>query len=103
MRKRLAIFMIYLSLGLGGCQTQRIAFSDPYRPQTNSLGAPVYEDHLDYYFLGLVGDNRIVLQDVCMDQALREALIQRDPTDFVFSLLTLGIYFPVTIKVWCGP
>jgi hypothetical protein len=102
MTRLVKLFLFIISITLMACQTQRVVFTDGSSSTPAPLGEPVYVDHFDFYFLGLVGNNRVILQDVCMDQTIRQAQVLRDPTDLAFSVFSLGVYHPVTVRVWCG-
>lgn len=63
---------------------------------------PAYEDYLDYYALGFIGNHSVDVQKVCVDQ--KPYAVQRifGPDDALITLATLGIYTPMTVRVWCG-
>jgi hypothetical protein len=89
---------IVILLSTFGCATSRVVMSSKWDERSK----PSYVDYVDAYLLGFVGKQRIDLRAVCMDQ--RPYAIQQGTTiqDGLFTLITLGIYAPTTIKVWCG-
>lgn len=63
---------------------------------------PSYVDYFDSYWWGFKGDNSVSVQKACVDQ--RPLGIERVQTveDILITAVTLGIYTPATIKIWCG-
>lgn len=84
--------------GAVGCSSTRLVYSEKF----DRTQKPVYEDYMDYYFLGFVGHPSVNVQKVCMDQ--KPLALQRIFTfdDALISLVTIGIYTPWTVRVWCG-
>jgi hypothetical protein len=78
--------------------SNRVVF-DPSWP---GGGKPAYEDYFDQYLLGLVGKPTLNLQKVCMDQKPRAFQYFKSAEDVALTALTVGIYSPVTVRVWCG-
>lgn len=86
-----------LSLVLTGCARSQAVLRDTW----TESGPPSYVDHVDGYAFGLIGAGRFNLGQICMDQtpvAIRQGLTA---PDVLFTLVSLGIYSPTTIKVWC--
>lgn len=64
---------------------------------------PVYEDYFDGYLLGWAGeDDQINLNEVCLDQKPFGFQKTYSFQDGFFALISLGIYTPYTVRVWCG-
>jgi hypothetical protein len=80
----------------------RVVMDENWSPASR----PVYEDYFDYYFWGLGGQsspyNQVTLQKVCMDQKIQAVKRFKNPEDIFLSVVTLGIYSPMTVQVWCG-
>ena len=91
-------YALILFLSLSGCATSRVVMSSKW----NENVKPNYVDYLDAYLLGFVGNQRVDVRAVCLDQ--RPYAIQQGTTirDGLLTLVSLGIYAPTTIKVWCG-
>lgn len=81
-----------------GCMSARVVFSDNFRPGTR----PVYVDNFDYYWGGFKGSPQVALQKVCMDQRIHAFQRIKTAEDGILTVVTLGIYSPSTVKVWCG-
>lgn len=96
--KRLLLIQIFLSLFLSSCMTTRVSFHNQWDPKDK----PTYVDYFDYYWLGFYGQNDVDLQKVCMDQKIFGFKTQRTFEDFFLATITLGIYTPLTVQVWCG-
>ena len=81
-----------------GCMSTKIVLN----PAWDSSTTPSYTDHFDQYLFGFVGQPQVDLQQVCVDQ--RPHAVQRIKTteDGILTLLSIGIYSPVTVNVWCG-
>ncbi|HMN66934.1 MAG TPA: hypothetical protein PKC28_00185 [Bdellovibrionales bacterium] len=85
-----------LALSLAGCMSARVVLSDKY----DRTRKPVYVDHFDW--LGLDGDGSVTLSKVCVDQKPHAVQKVKSAEDIALSMLTLGVYSPVSVKVWCG-
>jgi hypothetical protein len=83
---------------LAGCQSTRIAMSEKW----DHRNQPSYVDYFDYYWWGFSGDNSVSMQKACVDQ--RPLGFERVQTveDIMITAVTLGLYTPVTVKIWCG-
>jgi hypothetical protein len=91
------LFLV-LPIALGGCMSTRLEFSPKWDPSEKAT----YEDYFDYYFLGFVGDPVVNVQKICMDQKPYGLKRFKSPEDGFLTAITLGIYAPVTVRVWCG-
>ena len=83
---------------LTGCMSTRVIFD----PKWDSRMRATYEDYFDYYFFGLSGHPEVNLQKVCMDQKVYAFKRFKSPEDAIITWVTLGIYSPATVRVWCG-
>jgi len=92
------IFLGLLLLLASGCTTSPVVLNSNF----DSKLKPVYEDYFNYYLFGFVGKATVNLQKVCVDQ--KPYALQRTFTfdDGLITLVTLGIYTPMTVRVWCG-
>ena len=87
-----------LLLALSGCMSTRITLD----PKQTRRDQPTYEDYFDYYWFGLSGKNSVDVQQVCMDQKPAEIREVKSVDDVFLTWITLGIYSPLTVQVWCG-
>ena len=60
-----------------------------------------YEDSRPFYLWGLVGEQRVDVKQICSNTPVIQMQSQQTFSDEALSLITLGIYSPHTIKVWC--
>ena len=83
---------------LAGCATSRLVLSSKW----DEKATPSYVDYLDAYAFGFIGKQRVDLRAVCLDQRPYGIQTAYTVQDGLLTLVTLGIYAPTTIKVWCG-
>lgn len=74
----------------------------PLSPNWNRSEKPAYTDYLDSYFFGLTGEQDVDPARACVDQKPMGYRKVKTFEDIFLSVITLGIYFPTTVKVWCG-
>ena len=86
-----------LATVLAGCSTVTIHPKDS--PKFSS--APTYEDSRPFYVGGLVGEERVDVKEICQDSEITQMQSQQTFKDGVLTIVTLGIYAPHTVKVWC--
>lgn len=60
-----------------------------------------YEDSRPFFLWGLVGEQRVDVKQICSNTPVIQMQSQQTFSDGALSLITLGIYAPHTIKVWC--
>jgi len=89
---------IACSLLLTGCMSTTVIFNSKW----DSRIKPSYVDYFDNYFLGFSGTANVNLAQVCMDQKPYAVRRLKTIEDGILTLITIGIYSPSTIKVWCG-
>lgn len=92
------IWVATLAILLSGCMSTRIGFKEHFV----ATDKPTYEDYVDYYVAGFVGDPELNLQKICMDQRPYEVQRLRSAADIFITFVTLSIYSPSTVRVWCG-
>lgn len=92
------IFASLLLLLSAGCTTTQLRLHSEW----DKFSKPSYEDYFDYYLMAFVGREQVVLQKVCMDQKPYGVEVSRSAEDILIGVYTLGIYTPLTVKVWCG-
>jgi hypothetical protein len=91
------VAVIALVVFLTGCSTVTI------QPQaTNKFtNNPTFESSEDFFFWGLVGEKRINVKEICKDKPVKQMQSQNTFKDGLFAFLTLGIYAPRSVKIWC--
>ena len=83
---------------LGACSTVTI---QP-EPITKQISEPSYEDSKPFFLWGLVGEERVDVRKICEDKEVIQMQSQQTFEDGFLGLITLGIFSPHTVKVWCG-
>lgn len=93
-----AITSAGLALVLSGCATVTISPVDA--PKLSS--APTYEQRMDFFFWGLSPDvQQVQVDEVCVGSGVRQMQAQTKLEDGIFTVITLGIFSPRSVKVWC--
>ena len=87
-----------LCLILSGCMSTKVVLDPKWNPSVK----PSYTDYLDSYWFGLFGDSTVSLSRVCIDQKPYAFARSKTFSDTFFTLFSLGIYVPSTVRVWCG-
>lgn len=91
------IKVLCLALSLGACST--VTIRDKGEAKLSS--SPSYESSKSYFLWGLAGEHRINVKQACNGKAPRQMQAQSTVLDSILSIITLGIYYPRTAKVWC--
>lgn len=97
MKIALKFLTILLVAQLSACAA--ITITD--RGDPSFLYRPHYEQTKDFFFWGTVGEYRINTQQICGARPVVQMQTKFDPSDFAWTIATLGLYMPRTAKVWC--
>ena len=62
---------------------------------------PNYQESKHYFFWGLVGEKNINVNEICSNSSMAQMQSQVTFVDGLLTAITLGIYAPVSSKVWC--
>ncbi|MGC2165014.1 MAG: Bor family protein [Gallionella sp.] len=89
---------ILLILLLVGCSTVTI------QPQQSGklVTQPTYEESKNFFFWGLAGEFRFDVTKICSGKKVTQMQTQQTFVNGLLGLVTLGIYSPHTVKVWCS-
>lgn len=60
-----------------------------------------YIDSKPFYFGGPIGMHKVNVNEACEGNEVTQMQTVTTSSDWIFSLITLGIYTPRTAKVWC--
>lgn len=93
-----SLIMSVVILGLSACSAVTI---QPH-PIAKINSKPNYQDSRPFYLWGLVGEQRVNVKKICTGNEVVQMQSQQTFGDGALSLITLGIYSPHTIKVWCA-
>lgn len=81
----------------GGCATitiQPVAINKIASP-------PTHQESRAFFLWGLVGEQRIDVKSACGDRQLLQMQSQQTFLDGLLTGITLGLYSPHSVKVWC--
>ena len=93
-----ALLLCLLALGLVGCAS--VTATPDQMPKT--AAQPTYEESIDFFLWGLTPSSHFVdLNEVCPGGNVRQVQAQTTFVNGLLGTITLGIYSPRTIKVWC--
>jgi hypothetical protein len=90
------ITAIICLITMASCAKVTIQPQNTFSPVSNAN----YEESIDFYLWGLIGEKRIEISKICKNGAL-QMQSQQTFIDGLSSAITLGIYAPHTAKVWC--
>lgn len=86
-----------LATVLAGCSTVTI-----HPAASGKLSStPTYQDSRPFFLWGLVGDERVNVVEVCANKPVKQMQSQQTFGDGFLTVITLGIYAPHSVKVWC--
>ncbi len=111
----LSIGILGLSLCLNACATYQV-YDSAQSPRSTYSGFNVdqkksdfyyrydsnYKEDVNYFIWGLIGNPKISLQKACNGKRAQGFMISsRGIGNFFGSALTLGIWLPRTVEIWC--
>ena len=72
------------------------------KPETRTFVDATYEITRPYFLWGTTGEEAHVYADkVCLGKDVDQISIGYTGSNVLASVITLGIYMPRTVKVWC--
>lgn len=92
--KLLIVGMISL---LGGCSTVTINTQAPVKLAT----APTYQETRPFFLWGIVGEQHVDVKSICKEKSVKQMQSQQTFVNGLLGAVTLGIYAPHSVKVWC--
>ena len=91
------LFLLSLVLFLSGCSSVTIATDS----RDKLTSEPTYEERKKFYWWGLKNEHSVDVHSVCSGTEPLQMQSQQTFSDGFLSVITLGIYYPRTAKVWC--
>ncbi len=71
-------------------------------PKTRTYSDPVYSSSKEFFFWGLSGPQHDIYVDrICLGKEVDQIATTYTPSDVLLNLITVGIYSPRTVQVWC--
>ncbi|NRB37052.1 MAG: Bor family protein [Pseudomonadales bacterium] len=96
MIKKLSLLACLVSL-LAACSTVTI---QPKAAEKQTQAADFSETR-HFFFWGLMGETHVDVKDICADKAITQMQSQATFVNGLLTVVTLGIYAPHSVKVWC--
>lgn len=62
---------------------------------------PSYIDSKEFFFFGLIGKHDVDIEKICLGHEMAQMQTEFSQKNVSAALLTLGIYVPRTVKIWC--
>ncbi len=95
-------FFITLSIGLAlvittGCQTVTMVKD----AKSNTAEDPSWQESQPFFLFGLVGERHIDVVKACNGQTPTMVAAQTTFLDGFLGVITIGIYTPRSLKIWC--
>ncbi len=87
----LAIFV------LAGCASVTI-----HPTESNKLSSePTFQETQKFFFWGLSGESHINVVEICGENGVRQMQSQMTFQNGFLTAITLGIYAPHSVRIWC--
>jgi hypothetical protein len=61
-----------------------------------------YRETKVFYFWGFKGKHEIDVNHLCLHSEVVQMQTMHSLSNVVFSVLSFGLYYPVTVRVWCS-
>lgn len=92
------VFAVLLLLSTASCSSVLFVRN----PESRTLTDPVYTSSKEFFFWGLAGPKHDVYADrICLGKEVDQIATTYTPSDFFLNLVTLGIYSPRSVQIWC--
>lgn len=95
--KKIALLLLSCFL-FAGCSTVTIATQGKAKLATD----PTYESSKSFFLGGLVGEVDFDITKPCNNKMPIQVQTQSTFVDSLLTIVTVGIYSPRTVRVWCG-
>lgn len=89
---------VLLLIAASGCAS----IVSPRKPETRTFAPPTYSSSRALFFWGLLeGQPDLALSEICLGKDADQVTFVTTPVDAIETLVTLGLYSPRTVRVWC--
>lgn len=95
MKKTFVLFLIFF---IQSCAAVNVRTDD--KPEDYS--DPSFQKRYNYWWWGLRGEYQINVREICITSPVEQMQTVETPGDILLQIVTLGIYWPRTARVWCG-
>lgn len=96
-KMQMALVVLGLAVAATGCATHTINYKNP----TAQVGGPSQSAKQSFFLWGLVGGKEVNLDQMC-PAGVAQIKSQTSVGDQIFSILTGGIYSPMSVDVQCA-
>ena len=62
---------------------------------------PTYEESKPFFVFKLVGEHHVNVKEICGERDVQQIETVDTFVDRILSMVTIGIYTPRTVRVWC--
>ena len=91
-------FVLGVAITASACSTVTI-----HPKEINPISSPPsYEETKSFYFWGLAGERRVNVTEACNGKEVTQMQSQQTFSNGLLGAITLGIYTPHSVKVWCN-
>jgi hypothetical protein len=70
--------------------------------EKKNRSVPTFQKRFNYYWWGLKGEYKVNVREACAGKPVEQMQSVYTTSDFIYGLLSLGIYSPRTARVWCN-
>lgn len=85
------------TLIISSCSTVTISSQDNYKTSVE----PSYQRSYPFFLFGLAGEKELDVVEICQGKMPKQMQTQMTFIDGFLQVITLGIYSPRTVKLWC--
>ncbi len=98
MRKILLFPFCLVLLSLAACSTVTVTKDS----NAKSIDPPSHEERQNFFLWGLAPERiGVDIKGVCGRKAVRQIQTQRTFADGLLAAITVGLYSPRTMRIWC--
>ncbi|MGZ3722485.1 MAG: Bor family protein [Bdellovibrionales bacterium] len=91
------VFLTGIFLLMTGCSTVTMNPKGTAKLETN----PTYEKSYPFFLFGLIGERDVYVKEACPNHPVKQIQTVDTFLDSFLGLVTIGIYTPRTVKLWC--
>jgi LysM repeat protein len=97
MKQNKIILLNLICLTIIGCASVSISKTEHIKNKRT----PDYQVTKNYFLFGIIGEHTIDVNAICKENNVEKIKSQHTFQNVVFCIISLGIYFPKTAKIWC--
>lgn len=92
-----SILCTLLLVSATGCASVNVRTDSA--PET--VKPPTYEQSFEFWWWGTKGEHEVNVREVCLGKGVEQMQTVNTFSDSFVSIITLGIYYKRTARVWC--